>query len=117
MSKMVIAFKTDGSIEHLLKDRVFDTRFLGDRKIERVSEVTPNEDGHLFFVRWLQGPMSGTRVGPFETYDDAVDYEVASVNLQRREGESFTLANSPMPWCDRCNCYHHHTANHIGERV
>jgi hypothetical protein len=20
---------------------------------------------------------------------------------------------APMPWCERCNCYHHHTADHI----
>lgn len=89
MSKIVIAIKPDGSVEHLLKDRLFDSRFLGARQIERLSEVLPNEDGQLFFVKWLRGPMAGMRTGPFETYDDAVDYEVATVNMQRRNGYSF----------------------------
>jgi hypothetical protein len=25
--------------------------------------------------------------------------------------------NKPMPWCDRCQCYHHYTAKHIGPKV
>jgi len=24
------------------------------------------------------------------------------------------LLEADMPWCDRCQCYHHHSAEHIG---
>jgi len=30
------------------------------------------------------------------------------------DSEGFTdLENTPMPWCDHCACYHHHTARCI----
>lgn len=90
MGQLVVTIRPNGEIETLLKDKVFDTRVFGSRKIERLSEVIPNEDGHLFFVWWLRGPMRGSRVGPFESYEDAVDYEVATVNIQRKQGYSFS---------------------------
>lgn len=93
MDKLVVTIHPDGSVETLLKDKLFDTRVFGaERKIERLSEVVPNEDGHLFFVKWLKGPMAGTCVGPFESYEDGVDYEVATVNMQRQQGYSFAEA-------------------------
>ena len=112
-SQLVIVIRPDGSIESLLKDKIFDTRIFGDRKIERLSEVLPTEDGQKFFIRWLQGPDAGSCIGHFDTYEEAVDYEVNTVNAKRLQGHSYTLANSPMPWCERCQSYHHHTAEHI----
>jgi hypothetical protein len=89
MGKLVVAIHPDGSVETLLKDKVFDTRVFGDRKIERVSEVLPTEDGQQFFIRWLLGPHAGFCVGHFDTYEDAVDQEVTTVNDLRRQGYSF----------------------------
>lgn len=113
MPQLVITCHPDGSIETLLKDRVFDTRKFGDqRRIERLSEIFPSADGSFFMVRWFKGPLigvkeillpdgeflyslasiSGDREGHpliFDTYEDGVDFEVATVNRLRLAGHSF----------------------------
>jgi hypothetical protein len=121
-NKIVIAIDKDGRIETLLKDSVFDTRVFSDtRKIERLSEVIPTDDGQQFFIRWLKGPRSlkclcmltrpanqlaqepgfkgaadlgyeVTEEGQtmyFDTYEEAVAHEVATVNELRLQGHSF----------------------------
>lgn len=113
MPRLVITFHHDGSVETLLKDKVFDTRVFGGRKIERVSEILPTDDGQLFFVKWLRGPLANASVEVptvcssvvranhgiscyyngdtifFETYEEAVDHEIACVNELRLSGYSF----------------------------
>lgn len=114
---LVLDFRADGSVECLLKDKVFDTRFLSDtRKIERVSEIVPTDDGQKFFIRWLLGPLvkanetlgrsaegrsirfyssHGLSCEPngetlyFDTYEDAVAEEIRTVNALRLAGISF----------------------------
>jgi hypothetical protein len=116
MPKLVIAFHADGTVETLLKDKVFDTRVLGDRQIERLSEVLPTDDGQKFFIRWLKGPLAAIgrpkippqaqaangffsyggfhchytgQVEYFDTYEEAVECEVSTVNALRLLGHSF----------------------------
>lgn len=113
MSQLVVTIHKDGAIETLLKDNVIDTRKFADaRKIERVSEILPSNDGTYFIVRWLKGPLVGTRerIMPdgnilyslasistdhdghpltFDTYEAGVEFEVATVNAFRLAGHSF----------------------------
>jgi hypothetical protein len=90
MGKLVVTIRPGGEVETLLKDKIFDTRVLGDRKIERVSEILPTDDGQWFYIRWLQGPSAGqTEMAIFRDYEDAVEYEVSTVNDLRLQGYSF----------------------------
>lgn len=90
MSKLVVTIRPGGEVETLLKDRVFDTRVLGDRKIERLSEILPSQDGQWFYIRWLQGPSAGqVEMALFRDYEEAVEYEVKTVNDLRLQGYSF----------------------------
>jgi hypothetical protein len=113
MPKLVVAFHADGTVESLLKDKVFDTRVLGNRQIERLSEVLPTDDGQKFFIRWLKGPLFDTSTGGsasvdcfysngnvqchgdgetmyFDSYEEAVECEVSTCNALRLLGHSFT---------------------------
>lgn len=115
MPQLVITCHPDGSVETLLKDKVFDSRKLADsRKVERLSEVLPTEDGQHFFIRWLKGPLVGNSCITlnnkpvsslnsisvsegsgfwekqlFDSYEQAVEYEVYTVNALRLKGHTF----------------------------
>jgi hypothetical protein len=118
-NKLVITVHPNGAVETLLKDKVFDTRVLGDRKIERLSEVLPTDDGQRFYVRWLRGPLVGDALVRVPTlsvnrainsvscwpsgetfyacsYEDAVEFEVATVNELRMHGYSFASIDEPV---------------------
>ncbi len=93
MDSMVIVIDANGSVEHTLKDSFFDTRFLGERTITRLSEVLFDERAQQFYIKWLQGPNAGnteldsdggTRM--FDTYEDAVSHEILTLNNQRSAG-------------------------------
>lgn len=115
MGKLVVTIRSGGEVETLLKDKIFDTRVLGDqRKIERISEILPSADGQWFYIRWLQGPSAGqTEMALFKDYEDAVEHEVKTVNDLRLQGYSFV--GNTMPWCEPCQSYHHDTTKHIGD--
>lgn len=94
--KHVVSFMPNGSAQSTLKDSVFDTRFLGSRRIERVSEITFNQEVQKFYIFWLKGPRAGTIESNkdgvplyFDTYDSAVEFEVASINCLRLIGGNF----------------------------
>lgn len=90
MGKLVITIRPGGEVETLLKDKIFDTRVYGDRKIERLSEILPSADGQWFYIRWLKGPSAGqAELEMFRDYEEAVEYEVKLVNDLRRQGYSF----------------------------
>lgn len=97
MNRLVITCHADGSVETLLKGSVFDTRQLGERKIERITIIEWSTTYQLFYIKWLKGPKAGEVEGwtPnsvakfFETYEEAVSYEVEQVNKMRLEGVSF----------------------------
>lgn len=90
---LVVTCHPDGGVETLLKDQVFDTRDVfgvSQRKIERISEIVPTDDGMRFQVRWLKGPDAGlVEDDTFETYEEAVAFEVEAVNHLRLCGNSF----------------------------
>lgn len=109
MHKLVVTCYPNGSVETLLKDKVLDTRMLSNtRKIERISEILPTDDGQEFYVRWLKGPLLGHKnhLGIcsrnsisvwsdgepkyFHSYESAVNYEIDTVNTLRLDGHSFT---------------------------
>ena len=91
---IVISCHQDGSVETVLKDGVFDTRAVfavSSRKVNRISEIIPTDDGMRFFIRWLRGPFSGTdSAETFETYESAVTAEVEAINTARLAGFSFS---------------------------
>lgn len=107
--KLVIQFHPDGTVETLLKASVIDLRVLGHQSVDRVSEVLFDEDEQKFYIRWLKGPLAASPVacvhtgfysvhfvqyeldGPklFDTYEQAVECEIATVNAMRLDGVSF----------------------------
>jgi hypothetical protein len=113
VKELVVTVHANGSLETLLKDGVFDTRQFGDRKIERVSVIEHDESTQHFYIKWLKGPYAGMchtfamatkllgasewrhittggqTIASFETYDDAVEHEIACVNALRLAGHSF----------------------------
>lgn len=120
MPNLVVTCHPDGRVETLLKDKVLDTRILGDsRRIERVSEILPTDDGQKFFIRWLRGPLCDDlgqvqlafnamnqayalfsnrsimcehdgETCYYDSYEEAVEWEVRYVNVMRVAGYSFT---------------------------
>ena len=90
MSQMVFSVNTNGDIEHTLMDHVLDSRELGRRTIARLTEIKHDEAQQKFFIEWLRGPREG-QVEPilFDTYHDAVAYEVLIVNQSRLTGQTF----------------------------
>ena len=89
MSQLVIAIHPDGSVETLLKDKVFDSRIFGNRKIERISEILPIDNGQKFYISWLRGPLAAQFYGLFDSYEEAVEYEISTVNNLRKQGYRF----------------------------
>jgi len=93
MTEIVVSCRPDGTVETVLKDQAFDTREVfgvTSRKINRISEILPTDDGMRFFIRWLRGPLAGTTSDKtFASYEAAVEAEVASINALRLEGVSF----------------------------
>lgn len=96
MKEMVISITPEGKIEHILKDSFFDTRFFGNRKIERMTTIEFNVEKQQFYIQWLKGPLTGHyaedaagRVLYFDTYDEAVQVEIERVNAMRLQGISF----------------------------
>lgn len=93
MTEIVVSCRPDGGIETVLKDQLFDTREVfgvTSRKIDRISEILPTDDGMRFYVRWLRGPLAGTRSDEtFASYEAAVTAEVNAINAMRLNGVSF----------------------------
>lgn len=90
---IVVSCRPDGSVETVLKDQFFDTREVfgvTSRKIDRISEILPTEDGMRFFIKWLRGPRAGTiSAETYPSYEAAVTAEVNAINAMRLDGASF----------------------------
>jgi hypothetical protein len=114
MKEMVLSIDPDGKVSHILKDSFFDTRFLGNRKIERLTTIEFDTRTQKFYIHWLKGPYAGQthttyqqtiiegivpdadewsiedgEIFLFDTYEAAVQREIELVNLLRLQGESF----------------------------
>jgi hypothetical protein len=91
MKHMVISYLADGSVEHILKDSFFKPgNDEQPRRIERLSEILPTDDGRGFYVHWLMGPLAGiTEIMQYESYEEAVEHEIACVNSMRLCGYTF----------------------------
>ena len=84
----VISIAPDGEINHTLKDSFFNTRFLGDRKINRMTEILFDEDKQKFFIKWMvwfnEDDTENLNKLSFDTYEEAVAYEIEVVERNRR---------------------------------
>lgn len=94
MNRLVVTCHPNGSLQTTLKDKVFNTAKFGKREIERVSQIRFNSITQRFVIEWLKGPRKGcTEAGwdkeGFETYDEAVEFEVDQINIMRLIGHSF----------------------------
>lgn len=84
--KNVIQCLPDGTIEMTLKDKELKP-FNGHRTIKRMSEILFNEDTQKFYIIFKQ---DGTRTPAiFDTYEEAIDYEVSTINNKRLSGVVF----------------------------
>lgn len=81
--KTVIQCMPDGTVEMTLKDKELKP-FVGHRTIKRMSEVLFNEDTQRFYVKFKYNGITTPAI--FETYEDAVAYEIAKINEQRKTG-------------------------------
>lgn len=96
MATIVVSCRPDGSVETVLKDQMFDTREVfgvSSRKIDRISEILPTDDGMNFYIKWLRGPSAGTNSAEtYPSYEAAVTAEVDAINAARLAGASFSAA-------------------------
>lgn len=94
MTTIVVSCRPDGSVETVLKDQLFDTREVfgvTSRKIDRISEILPTDDGMRFYIKWLRGPHAGTdSTETYASYEGAVSAEVDAINAARLAGASFS---------------------------
>ena len=79
--KTVIQCLPDGTIEMTLKDKEFKP-FNGHRTIKRMSEILFNEDTQRFYVKFRYDGHTTPAI--FDTYEDAIKYEVDIINKVRR---------------------------------
>jgi hypothetical protein len=100
MKQNVLTFASDGSIHHTLKDSFFDTRVFGKRSIKRMTHIDFCSKRQKFYITWKPGGWSmkaptidkyaiATKVWDdklFDTYEDAVSYEIETVNNLRKAG-------------------------------
>ena len=87
--KHVIQCAEDGSIQMTLKDKEFRP-FKGHRTIKRMSEIIFNEGIQKFYIKFKTSDSGETQTPPmFDTYEDAVAYEVDFINKLRKEGFTF----------------------------
>lgn len=113
MNQQVITVQPDGTISGLQRKtgKGVDLRQFGQARIERVSEITWDEDRQRWTINVISGPMVGTLLGwatwrgagftsipkgckvrtgsglmTFEDYDDAVATEVAYLDMLRKRG-------------------------------
>lgn len=85
----VIQCAEDGSIQMTLKDKEFRP-FKGHRTIKRMSEILFNEGIQKFYIKFKTSDSGETQTPPmFDTYEDAVAYEVDFINKLRKEGFTF----------------------------
>jgi hypothetical protein len=116
MKEMVLTITPEGRVEHTLKDSFFDTRFLGRRRVERMTSVNFDPNQQKFYIMWLRGPFKGfphttyeetlcAGIEPewgredgegypgdwlfFESYEAGVQREIELVNELRLQGFSF----------------------------
>ena len=84
--KHVIQCMPDGSIEMTLKDGELKP-FNGHRTIKRMSEILFDEASQHFYIVFKQ---DGTRTPAiFPTYEEAINYEVSTINKKRLMGVTF----------------------------
>lgn len=87
--KHVVQCKPDGSVEMTLKDKDFRP-FKGYRTIKRMSEILFNEGIQKFYIKFRTSDSGETQTPPmFDTYEEAVDYEIRFINSLRKKGFTF----------------------------
>ena len=101
MDKMVITFTDSGEVQHTLRDSKFNTSFLGNRKVKRMSEIVHVEATQRFIIRLIhkelikyygtthvlkQEARYSSQIAEFDTYEDAVAEEIRFVDDLRVKG-------------------------------
>ena len=96
--RQVISLKADGSMHHTLKDTLLNTGSFGVRKIQRMTEILFHESKQLFYIAWKDFNSTVGLVWKnkdftdtlwFATYDEAVEFEIATVNKLRLAGWNY----------------------------
>lgn len=82
---MAVSFDTDGSVEAMCREAMFDLSFLGRQKIERASEILFNEDTQKWYFTYGPG-LSRRTSQEFDTYERAREVEVAWFEYCRLDG-------------------------------
>lgn len=85
--KHVIQCMPDGSIQMTLKDKELKP-FNGHRQIDRMTEILFDETLQKFYVLWRfsRRGITDQPMQLFDTYEDAIDYEVQMINKARLTG-------------------------------
>lgn len=74
---MLIRFKPDGSISMIYDENYTAVMALGKKKIRRVSNVEPNEDGDWVADMSPLGPAhEGVKLGPYALRSEAITAEL-----------------------------------------
>ena len=111
MRGMVVSFLSNGTVQHTLKDGFFNpnTSLGGHRSVSRLSEVLFDDISQKFYIHWLKGPKANQsepeevwydneygekkflhlKLRVFDTYEEAVQYEIDEVNRLRLLGHTF----------------------------
>lgn len=99
MKSMVLTFDNDGACQHTLKDSFFDTRFLGKRNVQRMSEILFDDLRQKFYVTFLDISLIDYNNGSsfllnehyelcmYDTYELAVEAEIDFINKFRLQGQ------------------------------
>lgn len=106
----VITFKPNGSIEFTRSSEplITDLEQHGRKSVKRMTEILFSEEDQKYYIVWTAGPFSyrnilsvvGYTLDPegnlepeniklFETYEQAVEYEIAMVDYLRLHGLVF----------------------------
>lgn len=112
---VVLSFCPDGTVEYT-RNTAFQP-FQGEGVMQRVTDIKKLDGDNIYFIHWMQGPYAGfdhtkdmaeryvdisdlPAIQPtgtkglgkflyFETYQAAIDHEVAVLNAMRKEGVRF----------------------------
>ncbi len=104
--KMVLLVTPAGEVQHTLKDSFFNTGFLGNRSVERMTEIRFDETRQKFYIVYINQDILSAlgKHGYFEdcdgdyalfdTYEQAVEVEIDLVNQLRSQGVQINNVNT-----------------------